>query len=240
MKATGVKAGAVPVAGSDGHDHLVWLGGEALDAVYGLGGTVIVRDADTVWTVISEYGRSVAVRLEVGVRRDGGTFWQIRGRAEPAPYCLGPVALDGPVSVVHVPERAQARLFEEAGWAACKTWQRTGRSAAPPLERIDDAAGLAGLAVGAAGWAFVSADDGYGTPAVRMWIGADDEGAARAHGSTLMVVEDGPIETAWLRVELGGREIAVQFQILETPKGRRAWLATPNAAGIMPWCEAAG
>ncbi len=235
--ATGIEAGLVDVTDADGHIQRVWLGGDAAAAVRGLGGTVIVRDADTVWTVIMEAEREVAVRLQAGVRRDGGTFWQIRGRAEPAPYCVGPVLVDGPVTVVHVTERARVRLFEEAGWASCKAWQRTGAMKPPPLERIDRAAALLGLGASGSGWAFVSADDGYGTPAVRTWLGADDEEAARAHGSSLTVVEDGDTRTAWLRVELGGREIAVQFRILETPEGRTAWLATPNAAGVMSGCE---
>lgn len=235
--ATGIEAGPVDVTDVDGHVQRVWLGGDAAAAVRGLGGTVIVRDADTVWTVIVEAERAVAVRLQAGVRRDGGTFWQIRGRAEPAPYCVVPVPVDGPATVVHVADRARARLFEEAGWASCKAWQRTGATLPPPLDRIDRAATLAGLDAPESGWAFVSADDGYGTPAVRTWLGTDDEEAALAHGSSLMVVEDGPIGTAWLRVKLGGREIAVQFWIIETPEGRTAWLATPNAAGVMRGCE---
>lgn len=236
VRETGIEAGLVPVTAADGRAHLAWLGGEAEDAVRGLGGTLIVRDADTVWTVITENDRSVAVRLEVDVRRDGGTFWQVRGRAEPAPYCVGPVAVSEPVTVVHVAAGGQARLFSEAGWAPCKAWQRSGRTTLPAPDRIDSYAGAAGFGVSDAGWLVIPVDESSGADITRFWLGPSEADAARVHGAGLMVVDEQEPVSAWMRVELAGREIAVQFRILDTPEGRRAWLPTPNSAGVVSGC----
>lgn len=240
VTATGVDAGLVDVSDAGGRVQRVWLGGGAGTAVAGFGGMVIVRDVDTVWTVIVEGERAVAVRLEAGVRRDGGTFWQIRGRASLAPYCNEAVRFDGPVKVVRVLAAGQARLFTEAGWVGCKTWYRTGRTVLPEPGTIEAAGRAAGLGPDDSGWVDLPLGEGYGAASMRTWFGRDEEAAARAHGSSLMVVEDGDITTAWLRVEFGGREIAVQFRIIETPEGRKSWLATPNASGIVSGCEAAG
>ena len=245
VTATGVDVGLVDVTDVDGHIQRVWLGGGAGGggagaAVAGFGGMVIVRDVDTVWTVIVEGERAVAVRLAAGVRRDGGTFWQIRGRASLAPYCNGSVGVDGPVKVIHVLGAGQARLFTEAGWVGCKTWYRTGRTVLPEPGTIEAAGRAAGLGPDDSGWVDLPLGEGYGAASMRTWFGRDEEAAARAHGSRLMVVEDGDTTTAWLRVEFGGREIAVQFRIIETPEGRKSWLATPNASGIVSGCEAAG
>lgn len=237
--------GLLDVTDASGHAQRVWLadtagGGGAGAAVAGFGGMVIVRDLDTVWTVIVEGERAVAVRLVAGVRRDGGTFWQIRGRASLAPYCNGSVGVDGPVKVIHVRGAGQARLFTEAGWVGCKTWYRTGRTVLPERGAIEEAGRAAGLGSDGSGWVDLPLGEGYGAASMQTWFGRDEEEAARAHGSSLMVVDDGDTTTAWLRVEFGDREIAVQLRIIETPDGRKAWLATPNASGIVSGCEAAG
>jgi hypothetical protein len=241
VQASGITSGRIDIPDSFGRSRTVWLGGDAQEAVTGLGGAFIVRDTDTVWTVVREAGRDVAIRLEVAARRDGGTFWQVRGRAEPAPYCAGTeTAPTGPVAVRHVSGRGLEALLADAGLGACRTWQRHLVPFLPDVDLLERAAGIAGVARGGSGWAKVPWGNGYGAPMVMTWFGDDEAEAVRRHGSTLAVIDDSVPGSVWLRESIDGRPLAVELRIADTPGGRRAWLATENAAGTLGGCDASG
>ena len=119
----------------------------------------------------------------------GGTaapFWQISGRAAPAPYCLDrTVQVDGPVRVLHVAGDAQKGVFEAAGFAGCKTWRRDASQTVPSSAAIEAAAAAELILPDGHGWIDLPAAAVGGDRPMRAWLGSDEHAAAAAHGSDL-------------------------------------------------------
>ncbi len=87
--ASGDDRGFLDVPDATGIVRRIWVGGDIRAAAAAFGGSFVVREVDAGWTVVMGQGRDVAVRLLATARRDGGPFWQVSGRAVPAPYCSG-------------------------------------------------------------------------------------------------------------------------------------------------------
>ncbi len=225
--------GLIDVPDAAGASQRVWVGGEVEVAARGFGGTFVVREPDAAWTVVPWGTGEAAVRLKPTARRDGGAFWQISGRAAPAPYCLDrTVQVDGPVRVLHVAGDAQKGVFEAAGFAGCKTWRRDASQTVPTSAAIEAAAAAELILPGGHGWIDLPAAAVGGDRPMRAWLGSDEHAAAAAHGSNLMVVGDAEPAGPWLLVSLDDRPAAIQLLRTETTGGWDAWLPTRNAAGL--------
>ena len=94
--ATGDDRGFLDVPDATGIVRRIWVGGDIRAAAAAFGGSFVVREVDAAWTVVMGQGRDVAVRLLATARRDGGAFWQVSGRAVPAPTASGVVPGRGP------------------------------------------------------------------------------------------------------------------------------------------------
>ena len=208
------------------------MGGDVQEAARAFGGTFLVREADADWTVIPSDGSEVAVRLKPTARRDGGEYWQVNGRAAPAPYCVGRGAtVAGPVRVVDGAADPRAALFDAAGWAACRTWERAASQQLPSSDAIERAAAAALILPDTQGWIDLPAESVGGDRPVRAWLGADEHAAAGAHGSALMVTGTGEPAAAWIRVDLDDSPAAIELLRVHTAGGWTAWIPTANAAG---------
>lgn len=232
ISASGSDRGFLDVADAAGVVRRVWVGGDVRDAARAFGGTFLVREADADWTVIPVDGSEVAVRLKPTARRDGGEFWQVSGRAAPAPYCVGRgTTVAGPVRVIDGATDARVALFTAAGWAACRTWQRAASQNLPASDAIERAAAAALVLPDTQGWIDLPAATVGGDRPVRAWLGADEREVARAHGSSLMVTGAGDPGEAWLRVSLDDTPAAIELLRVHTSGGWTAWIPTPNAGG---------
>ena len=232
ITASGSGHGFLDVADAAGVVRRVWVGGDVQDAAKAFGGTFLVREADADWTVIPNGDSEVAVRLKPTARRDGGSYWQVDGRAAPAPYCVGRgTTVAGPVRVVDGAGDPRAVLFAAAGWAACRTWERAATQELPSSDAIEQAAASALVLPDTQGWIDLPADTVGADRPVRAWLGSDEEAAARAHGSPLMVTSAGEPSAAWLRVTLDDTPAAIELLRVHTHGGWTAWIPTSNAAG---------
>ena len=225
--------GLVEVPDAAGVTQRVWVGGDVEEAARGFGGTFLVREPDAAWTVVPWGSGAAAVRLKPTARRDGAAFWQISGRAAPAPYCLDrTVQADGPVRVLHMTGDAQKDVFEAAGFTGCKTWRRDASQPLPSSAAIEAAAAAELILPSGHGWIDLLADAVGGDRPMRAWLGSDERAAAAAHGSTLMVYGDAEPAGPWLLVSLDDRPAAIQLLRMTTTGGWDAWLPTRNAAGL--------
>ena len=225
--------GLIDVPDAAGASQRVWVGGEVEEAARGFGGTFVVREPDAAWTVVPWGTGEAAVRLSPTARRDGGAFWQISGRAAPAPYCLDrTVRVNGPVRVLHVAGDAQKGVFDAAGFAGCKTWRRDASQALPSSAAIEAAAAAELILPEGHGWIDLPAAAVGGERPMRAWLGSDEHEAAAAHGSNLMVFGDAEPAGPWLLVSLDDRPAAIQLLRTQTTGGWVAWLPTRNAAGL--------
>jgi hypothetical protein len=232
ISASGYDIGFLDVGDAGGVVRRIWVGGNAQAAAQAFGGTFLVREADADWTVIPEDGSEVAIRLKPVARRDGDEFWQVSGRAAPAPYCVGRGAtVAGPVRVIDGAADPSAVLFSAAGWAACRTWQRAASQRLPSSDAIEHAAASALILPDTQGWIDLPAATVGGDRPVRAWLGADEGAAARAHGTPLMVVGVGEPASAWLRVDLDDAPAAIELLRMHTTGGWTAWLPTADAGG---------
>src|SRR5262245_4307635 len=202
VEGSGVQHGALDVEDAAGTDQRVWVGGDVSDAARGFGCAFVGRETDAAWTVIRAGDREVAVRLKPTARRDGGTYWQVSGRAAPAPYCTDrSIQTGGPVRVLHASGDPEAALLDAAGLARCPTWMRSSEPREPSADAIEAAAADELIPPGSQGWIDIPASAVGGTRPMRAWLGSDERAAAAAHGSTLMVLGDDGAE-AWLLVTL--------------------------------------
>ena len=232
--ASGHDSGFLDVPDAAGIVRRIWVGGDIRAAAAAFGGSFVVREVDAGWTVVASQGGEAAVRLLATARRDGGPYWQVSGRAVPAPYCVGDgVRFDGPIRVLTVPGDPQEGLLEAAGWAPCETWTRNASQTLPSSAAIERAAALALVLPDGHGWIDLPAEAVGGDRPLSAWLGRDVREVARAHGSGLLVTGDGDPAAAWLRVDLDGDPAAIELRRVETSGGWTTWIPTPNAAGLI-------
>ena len=227
---------------ADGSPRRFWVGGTEDDAVRGFGGTSVVHVDGASWTAIPDGSGWQAVRLEPIALGTGPAAWQLVAHAYPAPYCLAD-SVGGPdAAVFDVPQDGDPlqRLFAQAGWIQCRTWQRIEQTAVPDAGAIDAAIDASG-AGDEPGWVTttVPAAGGRATRQVRLLVDPDPAHAASRHGSRMVVVGTGEPRRAWMTMSLDGRPFAVSFDVLLTPAGRTAWVPTGEFAGVVGSCPGA-
>ena len=234
IRASGHDRGFLDVPDASGVARRIWVGGDILAAATAFGGSFVVREADAGWTVVPWEGGQAGVRLRATARRDGGPYWQVSGRAVPAPYCIGRGAqFEGPIRILHVPGRpAGRRCSTRPGGASCKTWERASSQMLPSSAAIERAAASELITPDGHGWIDLPAESVGGDRPLRAWIGRDTREVARAHGSGLLVTGDADPAAAWLRVDFDGSPAAIELRRVETSGGWTAWIPTPNAAGL--------
>ncbi len=163
----------------------IWVGGDVEAAARAFGGAFLVREPTAAWTVIPWHQGQAAVRLKPIARRDGGVFWQITGRAAPAPYCVDRGhGVDAPVRVLHVAGDAREGVFQAAGFGGCLTWSFETTPTAPSSAVIERAAAAALVLPDGTGWIDLPADAVGGGRPLSAWLGRDERGSrgrARVH-----------------------------------------------------------
>ena len=134
--------------------------------------------------------------------------------------------------MLHVAGDAREGVFEAAGFGGCLTWSFETAQAAPSSAVIERAAAAALVLPDGQGWIDLPADAVGGGRPLSAWLGRDEQAAAAAHGSTLMVIGDAAPDAAWLLVTLDDHPAAIELLRVETKGGWVAWIPTHNASGM--------
>ncbi len=233
IRISGYSRGFFDVVDRAGIVQRIFVGGDLAAAAGAFGGAFLVREPDAAWTVVWTGAGQEAVRLKPTARRDGGVFWQVNGRAAPAPYCARPEArASWPIRALHVAGDAKEGVFEAAGYGGCQTWTIDVSQPVPDPAAIEGAAEAAGIPSDGEGWIDLPAEAVGGSRPFRAWLGRDEQGVAAAHGSNLLVISDAAPGAAWLLVAMDGHPAAIQLLRVDTNGGWSAWIPTHNVAGL--------